>query len=192
MIDPNHKNVNSNDDQQCKKCTYTHKCRLDSRHIFQLDGNITNVSDASDNSSNDESFTSEDESTFDTDDEVDNEPIPANLSPVLGQNVQDNQPLRFDVNLNKDAQASFLPLCLMMNARSIYNKPNNLNEMLSRIGPSVTLISETWEREKNRLDNVLNSRRFKHISCYRKNKSPGGGCAIIYNESQFSVINPEI
>ena len=116
--------------------------------------------DTSDDVVNDVSDASGIDSTIDTDDEIDNEPIPANLFPIPGQNVLPNQPLVFDVNIDKDAQSSFLPLCLMMNARSVYNKSRNLNEMLSRIGPAVTLVSETWEREKNRLDKVLNNRQF--------------------------------
>ena len=81
---------------------------------------------------------------------------------------------------------------MMMNARSVYNKADNLRELLHRIGPSVVLVSETWERERLRLGTVLNSRSYKVISSYRKTKSPGGGCAILYNENRFSVTNPDI
>ena len=80
----------------------------------------------------------------------------------------------------------------MLNARSAYNKADNLRDMLHQIGPSVAIISETWEREKARLDAVLNSRQYKVLSSYRKTKSPGGGCAILYNESRFSLTNPDI
>ena len=80
----------------------------------------------------------------------------------------------------------------MLNARSAYNKADNLRDMLHQIGPSVAIISETWEREKARLEPVLNSGQYKVLSSYRKTKSPGGGCAILYNESQFSVTNPDI
>ena len=60
------------------------------------------------------------------------------------------------------------------------------------IGPDLILASETWEREKMRLKNVLNSSQFKIKSYYRKNKSPGGGCAIIYNENRFKFSDPDI
>ena len=103
-----------------------------------------------------------------------------------------NQPVQFDVNLADDAHSSPLPMFLMMNCRSVCNKADNLREMLNTIGPSVTILSETWERDKQRLDDVLNSRQFKTKSYYRKNKSPGGGCAVIYDKNRFTATDPEI
>ena len=50
-----------------------------------------------------------------------------------------------------------------------------------------------WEREKLKLEDVLIGRTFKTFSYYRKNKSPGGGCAIIYNNnSQFNFKDADI
>ena len=43
-----------------------------------------------------------------------------------------------------------------------------------------------------RLLDILNNKQFKIKSFYRKNKSPGGGCAIIYNESRFTFTDPDI
>jgi hypothetical protein len=54
------------------------------------------------------------------------------------------------------------------------------------------MLSETWERDRQRLDDVLNSKQFKTKSYYRKNKSPGGGCAIIYDKNRFEATDPEI
>ena len=54
------------------------------------------------------------------------------------------------------------------------------------------IASETWEREKQRLDNILNSRQYKTVSYYRKNRSPGGGCAIIYDENKFRLTDKDI
>ena len=99
-----------------------------------------------------------------------------------------NQPVQFDVNLKEDAHSSSLPLFLMMNCRSVCNT----REMLNTIGPSVTILSETWGRNKQRLEDILNSRQFKIKSYYRKNKSPGGVCAIIYDKNQFRATDPEI
>ena len=64
--------------------------------------------------------------------------------------------------------------------------------MLNTIGPSVVMLSETWEREKQRLDNILKSRQYHTVSYYRKNKSPGGGCAILYDRNRFRASDPEI
>ena len=64
--------------------------------------------------------------------------------------------------------------------------------MLRQVGPDICLISETFERERKRLETALNSRMFKSISYYRKNRAPGGGCAIVYNENRFVVQDLEI
>ena len=64
--------------------------------------------------------------------------------------------------------------------------------MLHQIGPSVLLISEKWERRRIRLNEVLNRSSYKTISSYRETKSPGGGCTIVYNETWFTLTNPEI
>ena len=112
---------------------------------MQVDGNVSDVSDSTNNSvDNDESI----ETNYNTDDEIDSDPLPANLAPVLGQNVGPGQPQIFDVNMTQDVESTPLPLCLVMNCRSACNKANNLRELLYRIGPSVTILSETWERER--------------------------------------------
>ena len=166
-------------------------------HMMQLDGNDTVTSSIinSDDSKNntDDTQNETDDSQYDTDDEPEPGPRQPNLFPIPGQNVSPGVPLQFDVDLDDDIP-SCLPLCLMMNARSVYNKSDNLKEMLNRISPSFVLISETWERERQKLETVLNSRMFKTFSYYRKNKSPGGGCAIVCNttENQFDFRDADI
>ena len=64
--------------------------------------------------------------------------------------------------------------------------------MLTEISPDLTIISETFERRSKTLNAALNSSLFKSISYYRKNKAPGGGCAIIYNENRFLVSDLKI
>ena len=137
---------------------------------------------------NDESI----ETNYDTDDEIDSEPLPAHLAPVHGQSALHGQPQLFDVNMTEDVKSTPLPLCLVMNCRSACNKANNLRELLYRIGPSVTILSETWERERLRLDDILKSNHFKTISYYRKNRSPGGGAAIVYDKNRFKDIDTDI
>ena len=153
--------------------------------IAQFDGGDTlnTDSDASDEES--------DESIDKTHDEAFSEAIPANLFPIPGQNIEPNQPLKFDVNQKVDI-SSPLPLCLLLNSRSLYNKPDNMAEILSNISPDICMVSETFERENNRLENILHNRNYKSISYYRRNRSPGGGCAILYNEQRFSVLDLEI
>ena len=132
-----------------------------------------------------------DDTDYDTDDEAFPVVTPANLVPVDVQSFNQELPRKFDVNLDTDMSSS-LPLCLLLNSRSVYNKSDNLKEMLHQIGPDLCLISETFERERKRLSTVLGKGLYKSISCYRKNRAPWGGCAILYNENRFSVLDLEI
>ena len=59
--------------------------------------------------------------------------------------------------------------------------------MLRCISPDVCLILETFEREKKQLSSVLKSSEFEYVSYFRKNRAPGGGCAIIFNQTRFTV-----
>ena len=132
---------------------------------------------------------SDDDSIYETDDELDPEPIQANFYQPQTQNQDPTIPVQLDVLLSDETQqTSRLPLCLMFNARSVYNKVNNLRTMLKQIGPDITIISETWERKRLCLDDLLSLSQFKSLS-YCRQQRPGGGCAIIYNDQRFEV-NP--
>ena len=99
-----------------------------------MDGAITlNNSDDDDlDSSGDTNITD-----YATDDEVDPQTDPIILSPIL-------QPSR---QKKKILQASTLPLLGILNARSCYNKPDNLKKIIKELGIEGLIISETWERE---------------------------------------------
>ena len=159
---------------------------------MQVDGNASDIDDTFSDADQDDSNQSENDSIYETDDEVDPELIPVNLSPTIGQVVPDGQPVQMDVNLARDDRSSFVPLCLMMNCRSAYNKENNLNEIIRQISPDLILASETWERERKRLTEIIKNKNFKIVSYFRKNKSPGGGSAIIFNENRFNATDPEV
>ena len=90
---------------------------------------------------------------------------------------------------------------MMLNARSLYNKVNNFKTLLNQVGPDIVLVSETWERQRQSLDELLQSSHYKTITYCRKkvrnNRQPGGGCGIVYNSSsscdaeKFDVPTPE-
>ena len=89
----------------------------------------------------------------------------------------------------KILKASSLPLVAVLNARSCYNKPDNLKKFLNELGIEVAIISETWEREELSLENLLQMENYK-VHSYRRpkvkaRKQPGGLCAIIYKETRF-------
>ena len=124
---------------KCDQCTYEDNSKVS--NIFQADGNISYNSSSSVDDPDD---ISANKTEYETDDEVDPHPHPVNLFPIPGQNVQPGQPLLFDVDMSTDGQPppSCLPLCLMMNCRSICNKIDNMREMLHTLGPSIVIASE--------------------------------------------------
>ena len=156
-------------------------------NIIQVDGNGTIASDDSENERHEDS---NDITEYDTDEEAFPDQEPVNLF-IANNNVTPGQPIELDVNLHHDLK-SYLPLCLVLNARSVQNKAGSLRELLMRICPDLCLISESWESEQRRLSAVLEHTQYRYISYYRKSKSPGGGCAILFNESRFAVTQPEI
>ena len=111
------------------------------------------VNTESDDSS-DGSVTDSDSEEYDTEDEAFPEVVPANL---FSNGTETNRGQALDVNLDTD-MTSPLPLCLLLNARSVYNKCNNLTEMLHQIGPDICLVSETFERERLRRSDIFKSR----------------------------------
>lgn len=74
---------------------------------------------------------------------------------------------------------------MVLNARSVFNKINNLHNLVNNVGPDICIISETWEREKERLDSKFKNSQFKTFSYFRKEGAPGGGAAIIFNENRY-------
>ena len=103
-------------------------------NIFQGDANDT-IKSSITNDSND--------TIIDTDEEVESGPIPANLYPDPAQKLQPGQPMRMKI-ASKDNHFHFLPLCLMLNARSCYNKAEHFKD-LYQLGPDLIITSETWE-----------------------------------------------
>ena len=152
-------------------------CDKSENNICQLDGNQSlDSSIISDNESDSSSNT-----IYATDDEVDPQPIPANFFFPQAQIPGQPNPPEVQISSNKQ-QSSRLPLCMMLNARSLYNKVNNFKSLLYQIGSDIVLVSETWERQRQSLDQLLSSSQYKTISYCRKkktnNRQPGGGCAI--------------
>ena len=43
-----------------------------------------------------------------------------------------------------------------------------------------------------RLKDIIRNEHFKYVSYFRQNRSPGGGCAIIFNENRFKASDPDI
>ena len=132
--------------------------------------------------------TSCDDTEYTSENEAFSDPIPANLFLSPDQHCLPGEPPDLQVGLATDPDHPInIPLCLLINARSIFNKADNLNKMLNQIGPDLCIISETFERNNKKLSNIFTSKHFESISYFRKNKAPGGGCAIVYNQTRFNV-----
>ena len=77
-----------------------------------------------------------------------------------------------------------------MNARSLYNKADNFKQFLSELGVEVAIVAETWEREEQSLEDLLQLPNYK-VHSYRRpkakaKKQPGGACALLYKETRFT------
>ena len=84
-----------------------------------------------------------------------------------------------------------LPLCVSLNARSVYNKVNNLKDFLDRLGVCVATISESWERPHHSLPRLLGLPNMTCVSfCLLTEPGPksGGGAAILYNHHRAHII----
>ena len=67
---------------------------------------------------------------------------------------------------------------------------------MNELGFEAAIISETWEREDNTLENLLQMSNYK-IHSYKRtkvkaNRQPGGACALIYNEKRFKVTDLDV
>ena len=186
--------------------------RLSVSHLPQLDGNITvesnsipgekeilsgfqldgNISGSTCNNSSESAETTLDTSgsSYATEDEVEPQLLPANLSRVEPSDL--DEPVLLEVKKSSKVQnATSLPLISVMNARSLYQKKDNFKTFLKELGIEIAIVSETWERENETLGALLQMENHKVISYKRPkvkaNKQPGGGCAIIYCENRFKV-----
>lgn len=147
--------------------------RESENNICQLDGNQSlDSSIISDNESDSSSNT-----IYATDDEVDPQPISANFFFPQAQIPGQPNPPEVQISSNKQ-QSSRLPLCMMLNARSLYNKVNNFKSLLYQIGPDIVLVSETWERQRQSLDQLLSSPSIKQYHIVEKRKLTIGSLGV--------------
>ena len=155
-----------------------------------MDGNVSlSVSGClSDSDDVPNSDSDSDSSIYATDDEIDPTVPPADLS--LRNHSTGTTCLEVKKGSKFD-KASNLPLVSVLNARSLYNKKSNFKTFVTELGIELAIVSETWERENESLETLLQIESHRVISYKRPkvkaSKQPGGGCALIFNESRFNV-----
>ena len=111
-----------------------------------------------------------------SDDEVDSAPLQANVFIGGPRNT---------INVINYTNP-ILPLCVVLNARSIANKANNMNELLQTLCPQILICSETWERNNARLKDIIKNKQYEIVSFFRKTQR-GGGSAIFVDKNAFRI-----
>ena len=114
--------------------------------LIQLDGNITSdnisISDENDGNisleeseSDDDISDNDDEDSdcteYETEDEVDCTVNPAIFTPVPSQIFSPSKPIKLEILPHNQDKSAALPLCMMLNARSLYNKCDNFKKLLN-------------------------------------------------------------
>ena len=130
--------------------------------IFQCDG--ANSINSTTHDHNNSTFS-------DSEDEVDSAPVPVVLVPAAVQ-PGPGQPLVLEVDTtgNLSLPAS-IPLCMVTNFRSIYNKVENFKTFLREVAPDCTVACETWDYEGRRksLEDMLEGTSYS-VLAYRRGK----------------------
>ena len=88
---------------------------------------------------------------------------------------------------NKSLQAINLPKILNLNPRSIYNKVEEYVNFVKEEQVDLTCISESWERENLKLNEIISLQDYEIISNVFQRKGMGGRPAIIANKKKYDV-----
>ena len=159
-------------------------------HIPQCDGADT----SSETSINDTI------NSYNSEEEAESTPVRTVLLPSAVQGPA-GAPLRLEVDITGQARIpSCVPLCVVTNPRSGWNKAHNLRTFLRQTGPDIMILSEHWGRKRS-FSEALKSEHYKVLESSRgirgipgkgRNGKPtisvtGGGVAILYTEKHFYI-----
>ena len=89
----------------------------------------------------------------------------------------------------KLVQAASLPRILNMNPRSIYSKIKEFKTFVIEREIDLVCMSETWEREEETLEKIIDIEDFTVISSRFQRSGQGGRPAIVVNNKKFRVDN---
>ena len=90
---------------------------------------------------------------------------------------------------NKVLEALVLPSCMNFNPRSIYNKLNEFLTFIKEQSIHCVFISESWERPKFNLTQLIEIEDFTVISNPHQRQGQGGRPALVINTKHFHVRN---
>ena len=108
------------------------------------------------------------------------------------QCVNDKVSVKVD-KTNKVAQkvieAQFLPVCMNLNPRSIYNKVEEFITFVNEHNISCIFLSESWERPEFNLNQLINIEDYSVVSNPHQRVGVGGRPALVINTKQYYVRN---
>ena len=143
----------------------------DEPKIFQVDGNIS-LSDI----------------------ELDNSPITVRISDrnesQPGIKTRRNRELITIKRNNKLVDAVNLPVIVMLNPRSLYNKQSEFRTLIEQSETDVCFISETWDRSHNNgalISDLLEIEGFKWVQNVVQRKRKGGKPALLINTKNYHI-----
>ena len=90
---------------------------------------------------------------------------------------------------NKPIQALNLPVIANVNPRSVYNKVKEFHTFVEQEYLDVVFMSESWEREENKLHDIIKLENHEVISNVYQRKGTGGRPALIVNKKKFHIQN---
>ena len=90
---------------------------------------------------------------------------------------------------NKVLEALDLPSVLNLNPRSVYNKVNEFHTLVKELQVDCLFMSESWERESESLDKIIQLEDYQIISNVYQRLGRGGRPALIINTLKYHVDN---
>ena len=75
--------------------------------------------------------------------------------------------------------ANQMPVVVNLNPRSIYNKKEEFRTMMEQLNVDICFMSESWDRERNGLENVIGMADYKIIKNVVQRQGKGGKPALI-------------
>ena len=88
---------------------------------------------------------------------------------------------------NKIIEAADLPIIMNINPSSIYNKSDELPILFEQYEASIICMSESWQRENYKLEDLLELENFKIITNVKERDFKGGKPAIFINLEKYHV-----
>ena len=91
------------------------------------------------------------------------------------------------IKSNKYEDALTLPTILNLNPRSIYNKTVEFKEFIDNHEVEIICMSESWERNENSVEQLLDLKYFDVISNVHQRTGRGGRPLIIANNKKNTL-----